>query len=215
MSPNTPYLVGVTGGLGSGKSTVCRFLAEKGCRLFEADQVARELQLHDQEVIAAIKALFGAGVYSIDSAGTLSLDRKQVAAAVFSSSEKLQALNQLMHPKVFEEFQNVVLDAAATGDKLLLKEAAILLESGGAKGLDAIVVVTAGLAERVERAIQKGMGSREEIMQRIAQQWPEERLIERADYVVENKGSLEELKEACNALYQKLLQAASSPRNHL
>jgi len=214
MSQNSSYLVGVTGGLGSGKSTVCRFLSETGCRLFEADQVARELQMNDPEVIEGIKRLFGAGVYSLDAAGHLCLDRKRIAEAVFSSSEKLQALNQLIHPKVFRAFENVVLDAAAKGDKLLVKEAAILFESGGARGLDAIVVVTAELPQRIERAVKKGMGTPEEIMQRIARQWSEEKLVEHADYVIENKGSLEELKNKCDALYKKLLRAASLSGNH-
>ncbi len=72
-----PFLVGVTGGIGSGKSTVCRFLSELGCTLFEADIVAKNLQLHDAEVIDGIKTLFGSEIYSVDSSGQLLLDRKK------------------------------------------------------------------------------------------------------------------------------------------
>jgi len=210
MSRRYPFLVGVTGGLGSGKSTVCRFLSELGCALFEADKVARELQLKDSEVIEGISGLFGAEVYSFDRAGELVLDRKTIASIVFSSPEKLEALNRLIHPKVFSEFRKAVQEASRHGIKILVKEAAILFESGSNRQLDVVVVVTADEEQRIERALRKGLGSREEIMQRIARQWPQERLIAEADYVLVNKGSPDELKKETEALYSRLLGAASS-----
>jgi len=210
MSRRYPFLVGVTGGLGSGKSTVCRFLSELGCALFEADKVARELQLKDSEVIEGISGLFGAEVYSFDRAGELVLDRKTIASIVFSSPEKLEALNRLIHPKVFSEFRKAVQEASLRGIKILVKEAAILFESGSNRQLDVVVVVTADEEQRIERALRKGLGSREEIMQRIARQWPQERLIAEADYVLVNKGSPDELKKETEALYSRLLGAASS-----
>ena len=210
-----PFLVGVTGGIGSGKSTVCHFLSEMGCSLFEADMVARQLQLQDSEVIDGIKTLFGPEVYSVDGAGQLVLDRKKIAATVFSSPEKLEALNTLIHPKVFNEFQKAVHDAENQGSKILVKEAAILFESGSNKQLDVVVVVVADEQQRIERAVRKGMGSAEEIIKRIALQWPQKKLIEKADYVVVNNGSQEELKKETEALYSRLLSAASSACNHL
>ncbi|MEI8033587.1 MAG: dephospho-CoA kinase [Chlorobiaceae bacterium] len=210
MKSDSPFLVGVTGGLGSGKSTLCRFLAGLGCALFEADRVARDLQLHDPQVIEGIKALFGEEVYSFDVAAGPVLDRKAVAAAVFSSSEKLEALNRIIHPKVFCAFEQAVLDAAREGSKILVKEAAILFESGGSRRLDAVVVVAADMERRIQRAVEKGMGSRDEVMRRIATQWPEEKLIERADYVIFNNGTLEELQKESRELYEKLLARAVS-----
>lgn len=210
MSRRYPFLVGVTGGLGSGKSTVCHFLSELGCALFEADKVARELQLKDSEVIEGISGLFGAEVYSFDRAGELVLDRKTIASIVFSSSEKLEALNRLIHPKVFREFTKAAEDAALRGSKIVVKEAAIMFESGSNRQLDVVVVVTADEEQRIERALRKGLGSREEIMRRIARQWPQERLIAEADYVLVNKGSPDELKKETEALYSRLLGAASS-----
>lgn len=214
MMRSYPFLVGITGGLGSGKSMVCRFLSEMGCALFESDQVAKELQLHDPEVIEGIKALFGDRVYSIDLSGNLLLDRKKIAADVFSSSEKLIALNALIHPKVLAEFDKAVLDARQRGIKILVKEAAILFESGGNEGLDAVVVVVAELQERIERAVQKGMGGREEILRRMATQWAQDRLIAKADYVLFNRGSLDELKKETEALFPVLLAAAESLCNN-
>lgn len=209
MKRNYPFLVGVTGGLGSGKSTVCSFLVEMGCGLFEADRVAKELQLHDPEVIEGVKSLFGEDVYSFDLSGSLVLDRKKISAAVFSSTEKLSALNRLIHPKVGDAFRKAVLDAEKLKTRILVKEAAILFESGGSRLFDVVVVVAADMEQRIERAVQKGMGSREEIMQRIAMQWPQEKLIEKADYVLLNKGSLEQLKKETEALHVKLLARAS------
>ena len=210
-----PFLVGVTGGIGSGKSTVCRFLSELGCTLFEADIVAKNLQLHDAEVIDGIKTLFGSEIYSVDSSGQMLLDRKKIAATVFSSPEKLGVLNNLIHPKVFREFQKSVLDAENQGVKILVKEAAILFESGSNKQLDVVVVVVADEQMRIERAVQKGLGNHEEIVRRIALQWPQKKLIEKADYVVVNNGSQEELKKETEALYFRLLSAASLACNNL
>ncbi len=83
MKRTYPFLVGVTGGLGSGKSTVCHFFSEMGCRLFESDRVAKELQLCDPEVIKGIRELFGSNVYSKDGSGKLELDRKKLQPQSF------------------------------------------------------------------------------------------------------------------------------------
>ncbi len=214
MMPASPFLVGITGGLGSGKSMVCHFLSEMGCALFESDRVAKELQLHDPQVIEGIKALFGADVYSLNTAGSLVLDRKKIASCVFSSSAKLDDLNRIIHPKVADEFQKAVFNARRQGTKILVKEAAILFESGGNEGLDAVVVVVADVEERIARAVQKGMGVREEIMQRLAAQWPQDKLMAKADYVLFNKGTPDELKKETEVLYSRLLAAASHCTDH-
>ncbi|ABL65032.1 dephospho-CoA kinase [Chlorobium phaeobacteroides] len=203
-----PFLVGVTGGIGSGKSTLCRYLAELGCELFEADVVAKELQLDDSEVISGIKKLFGENVYGKDPEGNLFLDRRMIAGVVFSDREKLDALNRLVHPKVFNAFDRALERARSNGSRLLVKEAAILFESGSSTALDFVVVVASGMEERVARAVAKGLGSREEIFRRIGSQWPQEKLMEMADYVVCNNGSLEELRLKAVALYRYLLSLA-------
>ncbi len=204
-----PFLVGVTGGLGSGKSMVCRFLSEMGCALFESDRVAKELQLRDPDVVAGIKELFGADIYSFDGDGAVALDRKKIALTAFSSPDTLQKLNALIHPKVFDEYCNAVRDARLRGTKILVKEAAILFESGGERGLDAVVVVVADNHTRIERAVRKGMGTSEEIRRRMLTQWPQERVIAKADYLLVNKGSLDELKTETERLFQTLLAAAA------
>ena len=204
-----PFLVGVTGGLGSGKSTVCRFLAEMGCALFDADRVARELQCSDPSIIAGIRRLFGDSVYSFDAEGLPVLDRRRIAGEVFSDPEKLRALNSLVHPRVYDAFHAMEEQAAREGRQVLVKEAAILFESGRTSGLDLIVVVDADKELRVKRALRKGLGTREDILGRIASQWPQEELMKRAGYVIRNEGSLEELRAETEKLYAFILREAA------
>jgi dephospho-CoA kinase len=210
MKRSYPFLLGVTGGIGSGKSTVCRFLADLGCRVFEADNVAKELQVHDREVVSGIRSIFGDDIYFHDPSGRLVPDRKKIAAIVFSSPEKLAELNRAVHPAVFREFRRAVTKAAEDGVRILVKEAAILFESGGSADLDAVAVVAADMQCRIERAVRKGLGCEDEIRKRIASQWPQEKLMEKADYVIMNNGSEEALKKETESLYETLLHEASS-----
>ncbi|NTV91844.1 MAG: dephospho-CoA kinase [Chlorobiaceae bacterium] len=207
MSAN-PFLVGVTGGIGSGKSSLCRYLGELGCDLFEADVVAKALLIDDCEVVSGIKRLFGENVYGEDAEGNLLLDRRMIASIVFSDQEKLDALNRLVHPRVSDAFGCALERARTHGSRVLVKEAAILFESGSSTALDVVVVVASGMEERIARAVAKGIGSREEIVQRIRVQWPQEKLMDMADYVICNNGSLEELRLKASALYRYLISLA-------
>ncbi len=205
-----PFLVGITGGIGSGKSSVCSMLQEKGCAVFEADRVARDLQIDDPEVVAGIKKIFGNDVYRRDKSGGLLLDRQRIAQQVFMDSALLKELNALIHPRVFRAFHDAVGKASKAGVEILLKEAAILLESGGAKDLDIVVVVVADTEKRIARAMAKGMGGRDEIVRRIRAQWPQEKLIGQADLVIENSGTFEELQRRVDELYSTIKRMASS-----
>jgi dephospho-CoA kinase len=199
-----PLLVGVTGGIGSGKSTVCAMLAGMGCELFEADRIARELQLEDPEVIRGIEKLFGRDVYSLDASGKLLIDRRAIASVVFSDLEKLSALNHLIHPKVREAFVREVKLCARKGKRILCKEAAILFESGADRDLDRIIVVAANNGLRLERAVARGL-SMEEAQKRMKVQWPQEKLINRAHYVIFNDGTLDELRSQVEQVYRSLM----------
>lgn len=198
-----PLLVGVTGGIGSGKSTVCAMLAAMGCELFEADSIAKEMQLEDPEVIKGIEALFGRDVYFRDASGKLCIDRKAIASVVFSDPGKLEALNRLIHPKVREAFIREVKRCAREGKRILCKEAAILFEAGADRDLDRIIVVAANDGLRLERATARGL-DRAEAQRRMRAQWPQEKLIERAHYVIFNDGSLEELRSQVEQVYRSL-----------
>ncbi|TCD48419.1 dephospho-CoA kinase [Chlorobium sp. N1] len=208
MMPPHPFLVGVTGGIGSGKSTLCRFLEEMGCELFEADRVARELQLSDPEIIEGISALFGRDVYSRSSDGSLLLDRKRIAREVFSHPATLGALNRLIHPKVYAAFRQRAAESYARGTSVLVMEAAILFETGRASELDFVVVVAAQNETRIRRAVSRGLGTPEEVRRRMALQWPQETLVSKADYVVYNNASRDELRVEAERLFGVLREAA-------
>jgi len=202
-----PLLVGVTGGIGSGKSTVCAMLAGMGCELFEADRIAKELQLEDPEVIRGIEELFGSAIYSRGGSGQLQIDRKAIASVVFSDPEKLAAVNRLIHPKVREAFVREVKRCAREGKRILCKEAAILFEAGADRDLDRIIVVAANDGLRLDRVVARGLG-REEAKKRMQAQWSQEKLIERAHYVIFNDGTLEELRSQVEQIYRSLVTVA-------
>ncbi|RFM23767.1 MAG: dephospho-CoA kinase [Candidatus Thermochlorobacter aerophilum] len=192
-------VIGVTGGIGSGKTTVCNILNALGCRIFNADQVAKELQETDPEVIAGIKALFGEEIYT----GNVP-NRKKIAQLVFSDKEKLMALNRLIHPKVFARFYEAKLDAERKGERVLVKEAAILFESGGNKQVDETIAVLADRDLRIKRLEGKGL-TRDEIEQRMSMQLSDDELRQRADHVIENNGTLEELQSKVKKTLEKIL----------
>jgi dephospho-CoA kinase len=187
------HLIGVTGGIGSGKSEVCRMLASLGCRVFSADMEAKHIQETDTDIITGIRQLFGEDIYTETPEGKFIPDRQRIAKVVFSDSEKLQKLNNLIHPKVFALFERAKQDAKAEGQTVLVKEAAILFEAGGAKGLDKIVVVAADDEKRIARAMSRGTLTEAEVRRRMSNQWPQEELVKRADLVIYNNGTLEEL----------------------
>jgi len=135
-------------------------------------------------------------------------DRKRVAAEVFSYPAKLGALNRLIHPEVRAEFGRFVLDALSRGKRIVVLEAAILLESGTADDMDFLVVVAADDDRRLKRAVGRGGASTADIKKRMAMQWPQELLIEKSDYVVLNNGSKAELKKAATELLSVLEDAA-------
>lgn len=171
--------VGITGGIGSGKSTVCRVFELLDVPVFYADVEARKLQDEDTEVRAAMISLLGKEVYSADR-----LNRKLVAEKVFSDKNLLIQLNKIIHLATIKAYLKWKENYA---DKpYLLKEAAILFESGSNIGLDKIIVVTAPEELRINRIMKRDTISREQIIARIKNQLSEEEKIARADFVIEN-----------------------------
>lgn len=195
--------LGVTGGIGTGKTTVCEFLRKQGCEIFSADAVAKRLQETDPETIEGIKAIFGEESYE----GGVP-NRKRIAEMAFRDEEKLRRLNALIHPKVFRAFEEAARNAEKKGNSVIAKEAAILFESGGEKELDAVIVVASSLDKRLERLKARGL-SEEEIRARLSRQLPQEELLKRADVVIWNEGSLQALEEETRRALQLALALAS------
>lgn len=172
--------LGVTGGIGSGKSIVCAVFSALGVPVFNADLSARKIVDTDEQLKKQIAALLGNDVYGDDG----KLQRKKVADIVFTQPEKLQALNALIHPAVAKDFADFC--NKHTNAPLLVKEAAILIESGAYKEMDAIVLVTAPAAQRVARVMKRDGITEDEVMKRMKNQWPEEKLKTFAHYIIEN-----------------------------
>lgn len=176
--------IGITGNIGSGKTTVSKLFEILGIPVFYADEAAKTLMITDELLITAIKQTFGNKAYFAD--GTL--NRKYIADIVFNDDAQLAKLNGLVHPAVFKAFDNW---AAAMADDApyVLKEAAVLFESASYKHCDKAIMVTAPLDMRIKRVTQRDKITREEVLKREARQFTEEKKIQLADYVIHNDGS--------------------------
>jgi dephospho-CoA kinase len=172
--------IGITGGIGSGKSIVCEVFKLLGVPVFHADSVARDLQQNDLQIRTRLIDLFGNQIYTED--GTL--DRKKLAGLIFNDKELICKVNQLIHPLVREAFINWV--DKQTDDDYILYEAAILFESGYYKDLDLNILVIADENIRIKRVIQRDNSTEEAVIQRINNQISDLEKMSMADYILEN-----------------------------
>ena len=179
--------IGLTGGIGSGKTTVSQMFAQYGVPLFCCDAVARKIQDSDPRAIQGMKNLFGSDIYSADGI----LDRRRVASVVFSSPETLARLNALIHPLVHEAFAKFAASHAAK--PLTLMESAILIQSGFYRNADFCVLVTAPLETRIARVMQRDHTTRNQVLARINNQMPDSKMAEYCKYQIVNE-DLEEVK---------------------
>ncbi len=175
---------GVTGGIGSGKSTVCAIFSTLGIPVYAADDWAKWLIQHDETVRQGILQLFGPAAY--DASGQY--NRQFVAQIVFSQADKLAALNALVHPAVERHSLAWHHEKASTGVPYTLREAALLIESGSYLFLDALIVITAPEAIRIQRVVDRDGLSAEAVQARIRRQLPDEEKLRHADYVILNDG---------------------------
>jgi len=189
--------IGITGGIGCGKSEVCRLLEEKGIPIIHADIVAREMIDSNEKIKSQIKATFGDDVYLPDG----KLDRKKVANIIFNNEDAKQTINQIVHPRMIQ-YQKTELEKLERSGKYKFAgvEAALIFEAGAEKQFDVIVVVAALEETVVQRLMERDGLSREEILKRINSQMPLSEKIKRADIVVHNDGSLDELNHEVNRL---------------
>lgn len=173
--------IGVTGGIGSGKSMVCRIFSALSVPVFYADIVAKEIAENDKDVVRSIKENFGNDIFTQEG----KLDRKRLSEIVFNDSKKLNTLNNIIHPAVknaFDFFLNENKNAPYT-----VKEAAILVESGAYKHVDKIIVVTAPVKQRIQRVVKRDDVSENEVQVRINKQLPQEDLIKYAHFIINNE----------------------------
>lgn len=171
-------IVGLTGGIGSGKTTVARFFEELGIPVYIADEAGKRLLATSEEIKKEVTAIFGEQAY--DASGP---NRAYIASRVFNDSEKLEALNALIHPAVARDFETWI---AGQNSPYVIYEAAILFETGGYKKCDYNILVTAPKEERVKRLQKRDNSKIEEIEARMANQWSDKEKLKLADFVIEN-----------------------------
>lgn len=175
--------VGITGGIGSGKSFVAKLFVGLGYEVYDADSRAKALMLEDPELVAGVKGVFGEEAYLKDG----SLNRARIAKLAFNDDALLEQLNALVHPAVARDSAKWFKAVSQRSDKAFaLKEAALLYEAGSAKELDAIIVVTAPLELRLARVMKRDGVTKEQVLSRMDNQWPEEKKVVLADYVIVN-----------------------------
>lgn len=182
LNQNKPLLIGITGGIGSGKSTVCRAFNCLGIPVYDADSRARWLMNNNDELILEIKSEFGEASYQNGS-----LDRTYLAQLVFADSEKLATLNSLTHPAVGIDFKNWV--SKHSDSPYLIKEAALLIESGAYKQLDELILVSAPKEIRIKRVLKRDTHRSEiQIKEIIEKQLQETEMAKYAKTVLNNNG---------------------------
>lgn len=173
--------IGITGGIGSGKTTVCKVFETLGIPVFYADTVAKQIMVTDPILVKGVKDAFGAESYAAD--GTL--NNKHIAAIVFNQAEELARLNELVHPAVFRAFDHW-LKGVPENVPYVLKEAALLFESGSYQMCDRNVLVVAPLEVRLQRVMQRDGVTEEQVRARMDKQLSDEEKAKMADMVVRN-----------------------------
>lgn len=170
--------LGVTGGIGSGKTSVCKVFNVLGIPVFSADRIARDIMDSDEDIIKKINSVTGKDLYSNGF-----LDRMALAALIFNNSDMLHKVNSLVHPVVFDHFATWEKNQSAP---YVIMEAAILFESGASKLVDRIATVVAPEEERVTRLTIRSKLSRQQVMDRMKNQLNDEERIKLSDYVIYN-----------------------------
>jgi dephospho-CoA kinase len=192
--------IGITGGIGSGKTTACSLFEKLGVPVYYADDRARWIQNNDPELIEAIKEVFGKDIYVNGN-----LDRTSLGKIVFSDKNKLDALNTLVHPAVFKDANDWQEKQKIAGAAYTLKEAALLFETGSYKTLDKIIVVSAPLDLRIERVMLRDNLNKDEVLKRIENQMPQEEKEKMADFVLNNT-DLDKLEKEVKQLHQLIME---------
>lgn len=171
-------IIGLTGGIGSGKTTIANHFSSLGIPVYIADDEAKKI-MQTPEVLNLIKKTFGDTIFESEL-----LNRQKLAEIVFNNPEKLKQLNSIVHPAVKRHFDKWLLDHQAY--PFIIYEAAILFESGSYKNCDSIITVIAPLESRIQRVIERDKTNREHVLKRMEAQWNDEQRISKSDFIIEN-----------------------------
>lgn len=197
--------IGVTGGIGSGKTTFLKVWEELGVPVVYADDLAKELMETDRNLRDMIVSVFGEASYRPDG----SLNRKYLADAAFSAG-RVEELNEIVHPAVFRELEVQKNRAEEKGSPLFAHESALLLASGEKGGCDLIVLILSQEDQRIRRVTRRDGADRESVVNRIRKQPDFEQASHMADFVVYNDGGLSTLQDRAEALHKELVELSGT-----
>ena len=193
-------LVGVTGGIGSGKSTFAALLAERGAHVIDADQIGRHALIPGKPAWHSVVDQFGDDILA---ASSMDIDRAALARIVFNDPKKLAALNAIVHPVIVREVADR-LERFRTTDEVVVLDAALIVELGLDKGLDVLVGLVAERPAREERLVRRGL-ELTDVRARMGAQVDPQDLVAKADIVVTNNGSLDDLAAKADAVWSQLV----------
>jgi len=195
-----PLVIGLTGGIGSGKSTVAAMLGELGAELIDADQIARDVVRPGEPAYDEIVSVFGRDILAAD--GTI--DRKVLGGRVFADPAARRQLESIVHPRIGAQSWRRISEAGARGVRVVIYEASLLVEGGLHKSFDGLIVVSASeAAQRGRVAARDGLGELE-IGRRMAAQLPTSDKVAVADWVIHNDGKLEDTRRQVEAVWREI-----------
>ena len=193
-------VIGLTGGIGSGKSTVSQYLQELGAVVLDADEVGHEAYKPNTETWREVVAAFGEQILTTDG----EIDRRRLGGIVFSDPGALARLNQIMHPRMYDMMKARIEEYRQQGVEVVVLEAAVLLEAGWTPLVDEVWVTVASVPVVVKRAKERTGLPEEQILARIRSQLSSEERAKQASVVINNDGNLDELKTKVKELWQRL-----------
>lgn len=194
--------IGLTGGIGSGKSAVSTILKSWGAYIFDADTKAKIILNENESAQNEVITEFGTDVLGADG----KIDKNKLSRVVFHDEDHQIKLNAIIHPYVFSEIDRVFDTVLSDGEHdVFVVDAALIYESGADAHMDYVVVITSHLGLRIERALSKGDLSRDEFLKRADLQWPDEDKIHLADFVIQNNGSEKRLFKETKKVYDLLI----------
>ena len=193
--------IGLTGGIGSGKSSVSALFNEWGAYIFDADTVAKSILDTNDTAQSELIAEFGTDVLGADN----KIDKAKLAKIAFQDEDHQQRLNIIIHPYVFTEIDSTFDKVLKGGThEIFVVDAALIYESGAYTHMDYVIVVTSHLKIRTERVLTRGGLTRDQFFQRLELQWPDEDKVHMADFVIHNNGTIDQLEVEAKTIYDQL-----------
>ena len=190
-------IVGLTGGIGSGKSTVLNEFKNLGIKTYSADKVAKKLINSDKVLVKSIKNLFGDNIYINNI-----IDSEKLSKIVFQNPNKLESLNSIIHPAVAKDFESFI---KANNWDYIVKEVAIIFETNTEDNYDKIILIRAPLEKRIKRVILRDNTTREDVIRRVNNQINDSTIIDKCDYIIDNN-NLKNLKEKVLKIHKDLIR---------